>query len=556
MIRIDASGRQHIDPADHAARAKIMQARQASGKQRRALKRPPAWRYPDGAEMRYRIFMRKLAAEWKKIVSVFVGGLGPLIAERDAEHRADAWPASLEKVLNNLKIGLDMTAAPQDLGGRLLDIGNQTADFNKKEWQKIVKGVLGVEAYTPERFLKSHIESFVKENAALITKLKEDVYGDVSRIVTAGIRNGDRVEQIKKDLLSDSALEPGRFRKVETRAELIARDQVGKLNGELTLNRQTALGIGEYIWRTVKDERVRGNPGGLYPDAAPSHWDREGKKYKWSDPPEGGHPGEAIQCRCFAEPVFEDTGLVEAEAGPAVAPPKEAPPPESVAATEKAATEKESVSSKALVSEFSTNYKASFGDLSVKYIDTTKIKNTALNAADLHKDALQAEPVLRDIVGKSASKVGGEAYFGPENKYAVKSISSLNEKINIRGKAAESITDAVRGTVIVEDIKDLKGAVTSLKQQIESSGGKILQVDDKYASPLISGYVGIHLDVVLKTPAGKLIRSEIQVHDHDMSVKELSEKLYQSVRTQKFIPETIMNQSRGLYAPFMKKNMR
>ncbi|TXH57102.1 MAG: hypothetical protein E6Q97_05015 [Desulfurellales bacterium] len=40
------------------------------------------------------------------------------------------------------------------------------------------------------------------------------------------------------------------------------------------------------------------------------HEDREGESYTWTDPPEDGHPGEAVNCRCYAEPDFSDLGLV------------------------------------------------------------------------------------------------------------------------------------------------------------------------------------------------------------------------------------------------------
>ena len=46
-----------------------------------------------------------------------------------------------------------------------------------------------------------------------------------------------------------------------------------------------------YIWRTEGDDKVR--------DA---HAAREGHIYNWHIPPEGGHPGEDYNCRCWAEP--------------------------------------------------------------------------------------------------------------------------------------------------------------------------------------------------------------------------------------------------------------
>lgn len=92
------------------------------------------------------------------------------------------------------------------------------------------------------------------------------------------------------------------------RARVIARDQTSKLTATLNRFRQEDIGVTEYIWRTVKDNRVVGKPGGRFPEgnkAHGNHYDREGKKFSWNNPPEDGHPGMAIQCRCWAEPVID-----------------------------------------------------------------------------------------------------------------------------------------------------------------------------------------------------------------------------------------------------------
>ncbi|MCP4393335.1 MAG: hypothetical protein GY804_03565, partial [Alphaproteobacteria bacterium] len=51
----------------------------------------------------------------------------------------------------------------------------------------------------------------------------------------------------------------------------------------------------KYIWHTQKDSKTRS-----------SHADRDGKVFEWAHPPEGGHPGEDYNCRCWAEPVMEE----------------------------------------------------------------------------------------------------------------------------------------------------------------------------------------------------------------------------------------------------------
>lgn len=85
-----------------------------------------------------------------------------------------------------------------------------------------------------------------------------------------------------------------RFKVAGSRAKLIARDQTSKITGNLNQARQTNLGITSYIWQTVKDERVR-----------PSHAEKDGKRFLWAaPPPDTGHPGHDINCRCVQIPVI------------------------------------------------------------------------------------------------------------------------------------------------------------------------------------------------------------------------------------------------------------
>lgn len=59
--------------------------------------------------------------------------------------------------------------------------------------------------------------------------------------------------------------------------------------------RQQELGIERYIWRSQDDTKVRD-----------SHAQYDDQVFRWDDPPEGGHPGQAPNCRCHAEPIGVD----------------------------------------------------------------------------------------------------------------------------------------------------------------------------------------------------------------------------------------------------------
>ncbi|WP_082193860.1 minor capsid protein [Bacillus sp. 37MA] len=81
----------------------------------------------------------------------------------------------------------------------------------------------------------------------------------------------------------------------EGRAKIIARDQIGSIHGQLIGHRHKGMGIRKYKWSTSQDERVR--------DA---HESLDGKTFEYAKSPAVGWPGTDYNCRCTANPVFED----------------------------------------------------------------------------------------------------------------------------------------------------------------------------------------------------------------------------------------------------------
>lgn len=178
-------------------------------------------------------------------------------------------------------------------------IAAEIAVFNRNQIMKVLRQMIGVDVFLSEPWLETEIKAFVGENVALIKTIESRHFADIEQLVYRSASQGLRHEEIQRQIIQI-------YGKTRNIAKRIGRDQVNKFNGQLTMIRQTNLGVKQYVWKTMGDERVRGRPGGRYPGAVPSHWARQNKTFYWNKPPDGGHPGQAIQCRCWPEPVLQD----------------------------------------------------------------------------------------------------------------------------------------------------------------------------------------------------------------------------------------------------------
>jgi len=259
---------------------------------RKRFRRPLRWLTPDKLEGRYaRDLIAVLNAYFQGYESQLVNRLPGLINEFNLDKpsnadslRSDGWAASLITILTPLRASLD----PTDVEATAQAAAEQVNAFNVGQRNKVIRAALGADIFAAEPWLADEVESFVAENVALIKDIGDKTATDVEGIVKRGLREGKTNKEISAEIRQ-------RFTVGKNRARLIARDQVGKLNGQLTKLRQEELGLTRYVWRTVGDERVRA-----------SHRANDGEVFSWDKPPATGHPGEDIQCRCYAEPDFSD----------------------------------------------------------------------------------------------------------------------------------------------------------------------------------------------------------------------------------------------------------
>lgn len=212
----------------------------------------------------------------------------------------DAVP-DLDAIIRQIKIAATKFGGLNDYANRLARIAAQRnlQDTDSKLINSI-RAAIGVNisaALSKEGSIATAVKSAITENIELIKSIPTKYFDRVEAVVRKNFETGMRFETIV-----DKIKEVGNV--TESRAKLIARDQTSKMNSSFNRVRQTDLGIDKYIWQTSDDERVR-----------PDHAEHEGKTFRWSEPPANtGHPGEDINCRCVAIPVF-DLADMESELG-------------------------------------------------------------------------------------------------------------------------------------------------------------------------------------------------------------------------------------------------
>lgn len=151
-----------------------------------------------------------------------------------------------------------------------------------------VKSATGVEVkdFMTLRDIRPILDNSIRANVDLIKGLDADTKRRVEGVIFDGIARRRNQKYITKQLSLVMGIS-------QRHARIIARDQTHKLNSLLTQLRNEQLGIEAYLWKTMMDDRVRR-----------THRAREGKLFKWDKPPEDGHAGYAINCRCHAMAVL------------------------------------------------------------------------------------------------------------------------------------------------------------------------------------------------------------------------------------------------------------
>lgn len=220
--------------------------------------------------------------------------------EREANQRHDDTTdliAKVTAVFDKMAAELERKTSGFGLYDKVEAMAHLTRKLTIREWKRAVKATLGIDLlddyYTGELYRKM-MEEWVDENVGLIKTIPQESLGKMRRIVLEGYRKGETTTSIVKKIQRTYGVD-------RRHAQLLARDQIAKLNSNITQRQQRDAGVQEYIWSTSGDSRVRED-----------HKRLNNKRFRWDDPPvvdtrtgRRCHPGEDYQCRCVALAVFE-----------------------------------------------------------------------------------------------------------------------------------------------------------------------------------------------------------------------------------------------------------
>ncbi len=250
-------------------------------------------RHPDPIARDYE---RRLLARNRQCQRLLLAGLSEVMREsadfekHEAATRGDSVsPTFLPRLIQVVDIVAQnwQTKRPAETEEAYLRrIGAQTDAFTTGQQMKMFSRRVKMTNPFPSLKASGLMDGWLAANVDLITSIDTRFFADVRDTVEEAVRSGVTTDRLAEDI-------EARFGVSDSRARLIARDQVAKLNADITQNRQASLGVKEYIWSTSGDGRVR-----------ESHQEMDGQVCSYDSPPlvdgENVNPGQAVSCRCVA----------------------------------------------------------------------------------------------------------------------------------------------------------------------------------------------------------------------------------------------------------------
>lgn len=204
---------------------------------------------------------------------------------------------SLEVLFNHMKKELNTKLGFFDIQRKLVAISQRTQKLSIAEFKRACKQTIGLDLrddYFMGELYEEYMRNWVSDNVDLIKTVPYEALDEMKQIVFRSYVEGDTTTSIIKQIQN-------KYGMVKRHARFIARDQIAKLNGDITKQQHQSAGVNYYTWDDSGDNRVRKRHRAL-----------NGHVFSWdnSNPArnEKGQviiPGSDYNCRCCALPVFD-----------------------------------------------------------------------------------------------------------------------------------------------------------------------------------------------------------------------------------------------------------
>lgn len=265
--------------------------------------------YPHGIERKYyrqlQSFFKPLTDYVNKFISENTEQL--LRGDSDDIHLDEVPGDTFKEMIYELEDWLsiympDISSQPKNSSNAILVSLGTTAEeakqFGDKEFQKTIEKGIHVLPPVASEWWNNMRNSWAENNYTLIVSNAKNYVSKINTLTEQAIVNGWTGKKLKEEItnatqgLSDK------------HCKLLARDQMGKLNGQITQAQMEEIGLDMYVWSTSYDDRVRDSHAVM--EGLVCRWDDasvvsyDGGK-TWVDRPSDAvqlHPGQDIQCRC------------------------------------------------------------------------------------------------------------------------------------------------------------------------------------------------------------------------------------------------------------------
>lgn len=284
--------------------------------------------YPMAIERQYK---KHVTSILEKTVTTSIEKLRPYLLKYTPS-RFDSADTELDEIMRQIDEELLFTYGTTlitsgNMGRALEAVAEKLFGKNSAFMQKELILRTGVPIDIPNAWWPEAKGLWEQENYKLITSLNKEYVTKLNSIITSGVQNGTEFQDIVNQIENLGSQMTG------YRAKMIARDQIGKLQSIISKNQALSLGMDTYYWITARDEKVRGNPAGIYPKAIPDHnMMDEGQLFSWKNSNiysiDNGetwlsksakmvpvHPGMAIMCRCTAASTWGGVWDIDRQIG-------------------------------------------------------------------------------------------------------------------------------------------------------------------------------------------------------------------------------------------------